>query len=62
MLEPRANPYLVGHEPAMAAFDAEMIERGATAVKQSLAEAEKSLDPEMVKGMLMATKGFTKTA
>ena len=39
------------------AYDQEMIARGGKAVEQSLSEAEKSLDMEAVKTMLMATKG-----
>ena len=46
----------------MAAFDAEVVIRGAEAVSQSLSEAEKSLDPAAISGMLMMNKGFTKTA
>jgi hypothetical protein len=46
----------------MTAFDLEMIERGGNAVKQSLQEAEYSLDPKTVEKMLMAKTGLTKTA
>jgi hypothetical protein len=38
-------------------LDKEMIERGNKAVKQSLEEAAKALDSEMVSKMMMATKG-----
>ncbi len=41
----------------MTAYDDEMVERGATAVKQSLKEAEYSLDVETVNKMLMVTHG-----
>ena len=44
-------------EQAVAAYDADMIERGATAVKQSLQEAEFSMDPKTVHKMLMARQG-----
>jgi ABC-type arginine transport system permease subunit len=43
------------------AYDSEMIERGAKAVQQSLMEAEKSLDLETVKRMLMVTQGHGKS-
>jgi hypothetical protein len=46
----------------MTAFDEELISRGAVAVTQSLSEAEKSLRPEAIGGMLMAQKGLVKTA
>ncbi len=41
----------------ISAYDAEMIERGATAVTQSLREAEFSLNVETINKMLMATHG-----
>ncbi|KAM3477988.1 hypothetical protein MY8738_006195 [Beauveria namnaoensis] len=44
----------------MGAYDDEVVQRGATAVEQSLCEAEKSLDIHTVKQMLMATKGHGK--
>lgn len=43
-------------------YDAEMIDRGSKAVQQSLEEAEKSLDPEKIEHMLMATKGHVRNA
>lgn len=46
----------------IAAYDSEVIERGGTAVKQSLQEAEKSFDVELVAKMLMATRGHTKAS
>lgn len=39
------------------AYEAEMIPRGAEAVKQSLDEAAKAMDPELVDKMLMVTRG-----
>jgi 2-polyprenyl-6-methoxyphenol hydroxylase-like FAD-dependent oxidoreductase len=42
---------------AVAAYDADMIERGAKAVAQSLQEAEFSMDPQTVHKMLMARQG-----
>lgn len=47
-------------EKIIGAYDIEMIKRGGKAVQQSLSEAEKSFDVEMVKRMLMATKGHGK--
>lgn len=47
-------------EELMRAHDNEVIKRGAIAVKQSLLEAEKSMDIETVKNMLMVTKGHGK--
>lgn len=44
-------------EQAIAAYDADMIERGAKAVRQSLQEAEFSMDPKTVNKMLMAREG-----
>ncbi len=44
----------------MDAFDDEVVKRGANAVEQSLCEAEKSLDINTVKQMLMATRGHGK--
>lgn len=41
----------------MAAYDAEMVARGAEAVRQSVQEAEKAFDINTVKTMLMMTKG-----
>jgi hypothetical protein len=38
-------------------MEMEMIDRGNKAVKQSLEEAAKALDSEMVSKMIMATKG-----
>lgn len=46
----------------MAAFDTEMIARGAKAVNESLQEARKSLDVETVKKMQMATQGHGRSA
>jgi hypothetical protein len=46
----------------MSAFDAEMIERTAKAVKQSLQEAEFSMNEETVSKMLMATQGHGRSA
>lgn len=42
---------------AVSAYDADMIERGAKAVKQSLQEAEFSMDPRTVSKMLMSRQG-----
>jgi 2-polyprenyl-6-methoxyphenol hydroxylase-like FAD-dependent oxidoreductase len=42
---------------AVSAYDADMIERGAKAVQQSLQEAEFSMDPKTVHKMLMARQG-----
>lgn len=47
-------------ESRMAAFETEMITRGAEAVRQSLSEAEKSVDPELVDKMLLATRGHVR--
>ena len=44
----------------MDAFDDEVVKRGANAVEQSLWEAEKSLDIDTVKQMLMVTRGHGK--
>lgn len=41
----------------MAAFEAEMIPRGAEAVQQSLAEGSKAMDPSSLDKMLMVTRG-----
>ncbi|KFY64911.1 hypothetical protein V496_02941 [Pseudogymnoascus sp. VKM F-4515 (FW-2607)] len=49
-------------EMIFGAYDIEMIERGATAVQQSLIEAENSLDLEKVKKMLMMRQGHSKSA
>lgn len=49
-------------ENILAAYDSEMIERGAKAVQQSLAEAENSLELEKVKQMLMMRQGHGKSA
>jgi hypothetical protein len=46
----------------MAAFDMEMVERGAKAVNESLQEATKSLNPETVGKMHMATRGHGRSA
>jgi hypothetical protein len=45
----------------MGRYDDEMIQRGAKAVQESLAEARKSFDLETVSKMLMATKGHGKS-
>lgn len=47
---------------ALMNYDAEMIGRGSKAVQQSLEEAEKALDPDRIKDMLMMTKGHIKSA
>lgn len=47
-------------QEVMTAYDDEVVERGSEAVKQSLSEADKSLDIETVKQMLMMTKGHGK--
>lgn len=47
-------------EGLMAAFETEMIARGAEAVRQSLAEAEKAVDPNLVDKMLMVTRGHVR--
>jgi len=47
---------------ALMNYDAEMIGRGSKAVQQSLEEAEKALDPDKIKDMLMVTKGHGKSA
>jgi 2-polyprenyl-6-methoxyphenol hydroxylase-like FAD-dependent oxidoreductase len=44
-------------EQAFAAYDADMVERGAKAVLQSLQEAEFSMEPKTVGQMLMARQG-----
>jgi len=46
-----------GRAEAVSAYDADMIERGAKAVQQSLQEAEFSMNPETVHKMLMARQG-----
>lgn len=46
-----------GIEKVMTAFEAEMIPRGAEAVKQSLTEAERALNPELIRQTLMVTRG-----
>ncbi|KAJ6790325.1 hypothetical protein PWT90_06402 [Aphanocladium album] len=50
----------VTREDVMSAYDDEVVKRGADAVEQSLCEAEKSLDIDTVKQMLMATRGHGK--
>ena len=47
---------------AVSAYDADMIERGAKAVLQSLQEAELSMDPATVSKMLMARQGHGRSA
>jgi 2-polyprenyl-6-methoxyphenol hydroxylase-like FAD-dependent oxidoreductase len=47
---------------AIAAYDADMIERGAKAVTQSLQEAEFSMDLSTVNNMLMARQGHGQSA
>jgi hypothetical protein len=42
---------------AISAYDADMIERGAKAMQQSVQEAEFSMDPKTVDQMLMARQG-----
>jgi ABC-type arginine transport system permease subunit len=49
-------------EMVIGAYNSEMVERGATAVQQSLIEAENSLDLEKVKKMLMMRQGHNKSA
>lgn len=46
----------------ISAYDADMIERGAKAVQQSLQEAEFSMDLKTVNNMLMAKKGHGQSA
>lgn len=46
----------------MTAYDTEMIERTSKAVKQSLHEAEFSMNIETVSKMLMAKQGHGKSA
>lgn len=46
----------------MSAFDSEMIERTGKAVKQSVQEAEYSMNMETVGKMLMATHGHGRSA
>ncbi|KAJ3496914.1 hypothetical protein NLG97_g2311 [Lecanicillium saksenae] len=50
----------VSREDVMGTYDNEVVKRGANAVEQSLCEAEKSLDIDTVKQMLMATRGHGK--
>ncbi len=57
----RDSPDAATRETVMAAYDAEMIERGAKAVKQSLQEAEYSLDVNTIGKMLMARQGHTRS-
>ncbi|KAK3294381.1 uncharacterized protein B0H64DRAFT_463185 [Chaetomium fimeti] len=47
---------------AISAYDADMIERGAKAVQQSVQEAEFSMDPKAVDQMLMARQGHGRSA
>lgn len=49
-------------EEAMAGFDREILERGNKAVKQSLEEAERSLDVNTVSNMLMVKQGHVRSA
>ncbi|KFX89084.1 hypothetical protein V490_07240 [Pseudogymnoascus sp. VKM F-3557] len=49
-------------ETIFGAYDSEMIERGATAVQQSLTEAKNSLNLENIKKMLMMRQGHGKSA
>lgn len=56
-----------GSDPAIKdatikAYDAEMIDRGAKAVTQSLKEAENSIDLETVGRMLMLKQGHGRSA
>lgn len=44
-------------EKVMAAYGADVVERGATAVAQSLSEAENALNEDTVGKMLMVTQG-----
>lgn len=62
MLQLRDSPDAGRREKVMTAFDAEMVERGVKAVKQSLQEAEYSLDVETVGKMLMVTHGHGRSA
>lgn len=57
-----SNSDAASREMIFGAYDSEMIERGATAVQQSLIEAENSLDLEKVKKMLMMRQGHSKSA
>jgi 2-polyprenyl-6-methoxyphenol hydroxylase-like FAD-dependent oxidoreductase len=49
-------------EKAVHAYTAEVVERGAKAVRQSLSEAELSMDLESVQKMLLAKMGHARTA
>ena len=49
-------------EEVMLAFDAEMVERGAKAVTQSIQEAKNSLNPEKMDEMLFVKEGLARTA
>ena len=49
-------------EKILAEYDAEMVERGSKAVRQSLDEAEKCLDMGRINQMLMATAGHGRSA
>lgn len=48
-------------QEVMTAFDAEMVARGAKAVRESLQEAENSLDVKTIGKMIMATRGHGKS-
>jgi hypothetical protein len=58
----RDAPEVSDRQGIMSAFDSEMIERTGKAVKQSLQEAEYSMNIETVSRMLMATHGHGRSA
>jgi hypothetical protein len=62
LIQLRGNNDASVRERAVSAHDAELIERGAKAVKQSLQEAEYSLDINTIQKMLMVTKGHGRSA
>lgn len=57
LLNIRGAPGAATREELMTAYDSEMIERSAKAVKQSLQEAEYSMNLETVQNMLMVKHG-----
>jgi hypothetical protein len=62
MVKIRDSENPTARETVMNEFDAEVIERGATAVKQSVQDAEYSLDPKTVANMLMVKTGLARSA
>ena len=58
----RDAPEINDRREVMSAFDSEMIERTGNAVKQSLQEAEYSMNIETVSKMLMVTHGHGRSA